>query len=190
VTDWPVSGDPNRVIIGPTSLQALGVEMAADAAPTPASVAWGTINLIRLYPFVLAEPVLVRKLWIYKGATVTGSVDCGIYAEDGPSTCARIIAASTAGGTAIAVSAGANALQEFDIADIQLGRGRYYMAAAMSLTTTTMFANAVAAALAATWGWADGGTAPSTVLPASITPVLTASAVQPRFGLSNRTQVA
>lgn len=190
MADWPISGDPNRVIIGPDSPQALGTEYGANAVATPASVAWGTINLIRLYPFVLLEPVLVRKLWIYKGATVTGSVDCGIYAEDGPSTCCKIIAASSAGGVAIAVSAGANALQEFDIADTQLGRGRYYMAAAMSLTTTTMFANAVAAALAATWGWADGGTATSTVLPTSITPVLASSAVQPRFGLANRTLVA
>lgn len=185
MADFPVSGDPNRVIIGPTSPQSMGIEYAAEAAAAAASVAWGTINLIRMYPFVLSEPVLARKLWIYKGATVTGSVDVGIYAEDGPGTCVRLASAG-----ATAVSAGANALQEFDIADTQLGRGRYYMAAAMSLTTTTMFANAVAANLAKTWGWAEGGTAASTVLPATITLATFTTAVQPRFGLSNRTLVA
>lgn len=184
MADWPISGDPNRVIIGPTSLQAMGVEMAAEAVAASASVAWGTINLIRCYPFVLAEPVLVRKLWIYKGATVTGSVDVGIYAEDGPGTCVRIISAGTT-----AVAAGANTIQEFDIADTQLGRGRYYMAAAMSLATTTMFANAVAANLAKTWGWAEGGTAASTVLPATITLATFTTAVQPRFGLANRSVI-
>lgn len=185
MADWPASGDPNRVIISPYSPQAMGAEYAAAAAATPSSVAWGTINLIRLYPFVLSEPVLMRKLWIYKGATVTGSVDVGIYAEDDANTCVRL---ASAGATAVAASA--NILQEFDITDIQLGRGRYYMAAAMSLTTTTMFSNAFVANTAKLFGWAEGGTAGSTTLPATITLATCTTAVQPLFGCASRTLVA
>ena len=181
MADFPVAGAPPPPIISPHSELALGVEYAALAATAPSSVAWGTVNLIRLYPFRLPEPVLVRKLWIYKGATVTGSVDVGIYTEDGT----RL---ASVGPTA--VSAGTNALQEFDITDVQLGRGRYYMAAAMSLTTTTMFANALAVNLAKAIGWAEGGTAGSTTLPATVTLAAATTAVQPLFGLATRTLVA
>lgn len=185
MTDFPQIGDPSRLIIHPHSIQALGVEYAALATAAPASVAWGTINLVRLYPFVLPEPMLVRKLWIYKGTVVTGSVDVGIYAdEQGGSNVTRIVSSGLT-----AVAATASILQEFDITDIMIGRGRYYMAALMSLTTTTMFSNSIGLQTSKLLGWVEGGSGNSS-LPATITLAAVTTAVQPVFGLSGRILVA
>lgn len=180
MTDFPQIGDPGRIIIGPHSLQALGVEYAALATAAPASTAWGTINLVRAYPFVLPEPLRVLKLWLYKGATVTGNCDVGVYTEDGT----RLVSAGTT-----AVAATGSILQEFDVTDTQLGRGRYYCAALMSLTTTTAFANTLVVSQGKLLGWLDGGSG-NAALPATITWAVASSAVQPLFGLAGRTLVA
>ncbi len=183
MSDWPQIGEVNRVLIGPHSPQAMGVEYAALAVAAPASTAWGTNNLNRLYPFVLYEPMVVRKLWTYKGGTVTGNVDVGIYAEEGgASTVTKIV---SAGSTAVAATG--SILQEFDITDTVLGRGRYYMAAALSLSTSTMFCNVSAVTLGKILGWCDGGS--TFPLPATITLAAASAAVQPVFGLSGRTLV-
>lgn len=179
--DFPQIGDPGRILLSPFSEQALGVEYAALAAAAPASTAWGTINLIRAYPFVVPEPILIRKLWIYKGTTVTGNVDVGIYTDEGG------VGTRLVGSGSTAVAATGSILQEFDVTDTVLGRGRYYLAATMSLTTTTMFANALTAQQAKMLGWVEAGTA----LPggATLTWVAYTSAFQPVFGAGGRVLV-
>lgn len=175
--DWPITGEPGRVFISPVSPQALGVEYAALAVAAPSSVAHGTANLARFFPFVLPETITVVKAWWYNGATANGNVDIGIYSEQG----ARIISkGNTAQGTI-------NVLQEVDITDTVLGRGRYYCALSSSSATGTFFSNVISIELSKALGW--GQMASANVLPATFTMASMTAAIQPIFGLSTRTLV-
>lgn len=175
--DWPVTGTPNDILISPYSEFALGTEYAAVNTAAPASVSLGTVNLGKFYPFYLPEPVMVLKLWWYNGGTVNGNTDVGIFDESGT----KIISSG-----AIA-QAGTSALQENDIADTWLGRGRFYMGLSTSSATATYFSNVVPLQLAKAFGWAQMASAHA--LPATITLAALAAAVEPVFGLSGRTLV-
>lgn len=178
MADWPVSGSPNRVIIGPHSAQAGGVEFAALASAAPASVAHGTINLARFYPFYLSEPIVVVKVWWINGATVNGNTDVGIYTADGT----RLI---SSGAVAQATT---GAMQEVDTTDTLLGRGTYYAGISSSSATATYFSNAINVHFAKSFGWAQMASAH--VLPATVTLAALAAAIQPMFGVSARTVLA
>lgn len=178
MADWPSSGDPNRLLIAPYSAQALGVELAALAATAPASVAHGTANLARAYPFVLSEPAMLLRAWWFNGATVNGNTDVGVYTLDGT----RLF---STGATAQATT---NAIQEVDITDYQLGRGTYYAALSSSSSTATYFSFNVNLHFAKAMGWWQMASAH--VLPATATPAAFSSAIEPLFGFSLRNLVA
>lgn len=183
MADWPVSGAPNRIIISPHSAAALGVEFGALASAAPASVAHGTANLARFYPFYLVEPMVVVKFWWLNGATVSGNTDVGVYAADsngGPGT--RL------GSSGAVAQATINVLQENDVTDFLLGRGVYYLGISSSSATATYFSNAINVHFAKAIGWAQMASAH--VLPATVTPAVLAAAIQPFFGLSGRTVLA
>lgn len=96
------------------------------------SAAWPAANRAYLWMLQLTEPVLLTKLFWFNGATVSGNVDCGIYALDkGALTATRIVS------TGSTVQAGVSAPQEVDIADTILGVGEYLIALAATATTTT-----------------------------------------------------
>lgn len=177
MTDWPIENLGPPVIISPYSDCALGVEYAAISQAAPASVATGTANLVRMFPFRLSEPMVALKLWWYNGATVNGNVDCAIYAEDGTKL---INMGSTAQATI-------NVLQEVDITDTVLGRGRFYCGLGSDSTTATFFSNTTSIALAKAFGWAQATiTLPLT---SNVTLAAYAAAITPVFGVSGRTLV-
>jgi hypothetical protein len=179
MADWPQVGPPAPVMISPFSQNAIGVDIAAAAMAAPASAAIATANLARGYPFWLPEPITVLKLWTYSGGTIAAtSVDVGVYSEDG-----RLLV--SAGGAA---EANASALQEFDVTDTVLGRGRFYMAASISSTTGTFFTVGASNTtylqlLKAAGCWQAASAYP---LPATITFAALAAALIPICGLSGR----
>lgn len=178
MSDWPASGEPPRVIITHCSPLSVGVDLAAVATAAPAGVAHGTVNLARLFPFVLPEPMVVVKLFAYNGATMGGNTDVGIYTEDGT----RIVSSGAV------LQAGASTIQEFDITDTVIGRGRYYAALLNTTTTATFFSNAVPIVTAKLIGFAQVAVGAG-ALPATLTPAAVTAAIQPLFGLSGRTLV-
>src|SRR6266498_2301229 len=175
--DFPVIGSPSSVLISPYSELALGTEYAAVATAAPATVALGTINLAKFYPFYLPEPMIVKKVWWYNGATANGNTDVGIYDEFGTKL---ISSGAIAQGTI-------NVLQESDIADTWIGRGRFYMGISTSSATAAYFSNVVPLQLAKAMGWCQMATAHP--LPAVATFAALAAAVQPVFGASMRVLV-
>jgi hypothetical protein len=176
MADWPQVGTPAPIMITPFSAFALGVEYGAVATVTPISVAHGTINLARFFPFVIPEPILVMKLFWHNGGTASGNVDVGIFSEDGK----KIISTGAQAQGTISV------LQEFDIADTVIGRGRFYLGISASSATATFLSNAVPLQLAKAFGWVQMATCHPLV---DATFAAYATAIQPVFGLSGRVLV-
>lgn len=117
-----------RYMISPWSLESLGATGSASAPPTTG--AWGSANRAYYIPFRLEVATTINRLWIANGTTVgTDSWDAGIYASVGGIPTTRLV--SDGGHT----TAGASVLQYFDITDIVLPPGAYYMAMAGSGTT-------------------------------------------------------
>lgn len=111
------------VLISPFSIHSFG---GTDIGG-PASAVYPLANLALYFPFVLAEPVLVKKVAWMNGTAVSGNVDVGVYDEVGT----RLF---STGSTA---QAGTSAKQEVDITDIYLTPGLYYLAIACDNTTAT-----------------------------------------------------
>lgn len=63
------------------SAEALGQDMLS-VTTTFASAAW-TANLLVYVPFILAAPLIVSQFFWRNGSAVAGSVDVGIYTENG-----------------------------------------------------------------------------------------------------------
>lgn len=177
MADWPQIGAPPPVLIAPHSECALGTEYGALQTAIPSSVAHGTANLARYYPFVLSEPVVVMKVWWYNGATANGNTDVGVFSEDGKLI---ISAGATAQGTV-------NVIQEVDVTDTVLGRGRFYLGLSSSSATATYFSNVLTAQLSKGIGWAQMASAHPL---SDATFAAFSAAIQPMFGLACRTLVA
>lgn len=110
--------------------QAVGTILGAlTGGGTPASAAWPASNDALFIPFDINKPIIIKRLFTINGGTASGNVDVGIYTEDGSLL-------TSIGSTA---QSGTNAPQFFNITDIMLSPGRYYLAVAMNNTTGTMF---------------------------------------------------
>ena len=81
-------------------------------------------NRAQFIPFTLSEMVVIKRMSIVNGASVSGNVDVGIYDQAGN----RLV---SIGGVA---QGPINSAQIFDIADTQLAAGRYYLAVVLSGT--------------------------------------------------------
>lgn len=169
--DMPLQTLPAPHVLTPWSVESIGGLRGSGSIPNisggAASANWPVANMAFLYPFVLHSHEIVRKLLRLNGATLTGTVDVGIYDGEG-----RLIVA--AGSTA---AAGTNAIQEFNIADTPLGPGRYFLAASASATGATIFLASMAddhLGLASIYEAAS-----SHALPATITPVVSTQASPP-----------
>jgi hypothetical protein len=178
MADWPLGGDPNRLMISPFALAACGVDIAAFGSAAPVSTAWGTANLARAFPFGLSEPALAQKVWWMNGATVSGNIDVGVYTLDG----ARLF---SSGAT---LQATINVLQEVDITDFWLGRGTYYCVLSASSATATLFTDGFNFHFAKAMGWWQAATAHP--LPATLTPAAMTSSIEPLFGVAFRALAA
>lgn len=95
----------------------------------PAGVAWPAANQAIYIPFVIYEPTVIKTLYTYNGGAVSGNADVGIYSEDGT----RL---TSTGSTALS---GANTQQVYNIDDITLGPGRYYIALALNGTSSSIY---------------------------------------------------
>ena len=110
--------------------EAIGTAVVAlTGGNTPAAAVWPAANDALFIPFALAQSVLLKRLFVINGATASGNVDAGLYADDGT----RIV---SSGSTA---QSGTSAPQFFDITDIIISPGRYYLAVAMDTTGGTLF---------------------------------------------------
>lgn len=131
LTDFPNRGWSMPPVVSTTSRVALGYEWADASAldGTPASVAWGTANLVLFVPFEVTEPITITKLAWYNGSTANGNVDMGIFSLNGTFLFG-------AGNTA---QAGTSALQEVNITDTLLTEGVYFMGLKCESTTATVW---------------------------------------------------
>lgn len=123
----------------------------------PASAVFPASNDAIFVPVYLKQTMLIQRLFSINGATASGNIDVGIYAEDG----AKI---TSAGSTA---QSGTNVPQFFNITDVAIGPGRYYLAVAMDNGTGTLFRVNTTVARCQTLGMAKMATA--FALPASAT---------------------
>lgn len=88
-----------------------------EGVPTYASTVL-VANQAQAYPFRLTRSATVRKFGLANGATVTGNIDIGIYNE----ALTRLVS------TGAVAQAGTTTLQEFDVTDLLLVAGIYYLA--------------------------------------------------------------
>lgn len=161
-----------QAVISTWSYQSLGIEInALTGGLTPASGAYGVANDAVFTPLYLQWPVRVKRLWVANGATVNGNLDVGIYSVGGT----RLVSAGTT------AQSGSNALQFFDIADLLLGAGAYYLAVAFSSTTATLFRGAPALGRVRQMGLAKMASAMP--LPATVTLAVPTVAFIPMMGI-------
>ena len=102
---------------------------ATGASGTTAGGTWPSANLAIYVPLRITRAVSVAQLTLLNGAVVSGNVDVGLMD-------ANFVRLASAGSTA---QAGTNAYQTFNITDILIGPGLYYMAVALDNTTATVF---------------------------------------------------
>lgn len=169
---------PMPPVVGTQSWHCIGTALAADAKTAAASATWPTANLAIFVPVMVTETITVTKLWIYNGATASGNVNMALYDSDFIQ-----VANSEIGSTA---QSGTNVLQEFDITDVELGPGLYYIAAVLDNTTGTVFRHTGSdfARSVGLFSEASAFNLPGTATPAD------ASTVIPIIGMATRLQVA
>ena len=107
------------------SLEALGDVFDFNIVPyNTGSYVWPEANMAIYIPFILYRSITAKIMGVVNGSPVSGNVDVGIYSKDGT----RLV---SSGSTA---QAGTSTLQPFDIPDIPLGPGSFYMAIAVDNT--------------------------------------------------------
>lgn len=140
-----------------------------------ASTAW-TANLLVFVPLVLAEPLLVARMFWRNGGTVNGNTDVGIYNETGTT---KLVS------TGSVANSGTNVIQSVDVTDTFLpANSRLWLALGSdSATQTYLLANPVVSALdyigvlQQAAGWSSG-------LPTSLAFAVPTVAVLPLFGFT------
>ncbi len=98
-----------------------------------ASATWLGADVALYMPFIVRKEFVVKQFRLANGGTLAGNVDLGIYdstAEGLPQTLQ-----DSTGSTA---HAGANDVQLFNVSNIALSAGLYYMAAALSSASATV----------------------------------------------------
>lgn len=170
---------PNQHIISTWSMNAIGQDIIGLApAAAASSSTYPAANRALAFPFEIAYPFLVRKVFWFNGTTATtDSADVGVYTEAG----ARLV---SGGGTVIS---GASAIQEADVTDTMLQPGRYWCAYSQNGVTATPLMLGLAAPTPRITGAAQMATA--YVLPSTFTPAALASNPLPLCGIASRTLV-
>jgi hypothetical protein len=134
-----------------------------------------TANRAIYIPVRIPAPFYAHKMFIYNGATVSGNIDMGIYDRDGNKIASL---GTTAQGTA-------STIQEFDMTDILLAPGIYYLAVALDNATGKILCADSVGVLLRSLGRVVQETA--FPLPATATFALsTAAATVPLIGLAER----
>lgn len=159
-------------------------EILHGQATAPASTTYPAANRALYTPVYFSRPATILKLFVVNGATSNGNVDVAVYSEasgGGPGT--RLVSAgSTAQGTVSVV-------QEFDIADLTVGRGVYYLGIASDSATATFFSAATNINGKSSFaGVLQQATA--FPLPATATPAVVSNGTIPIIGVAFRTLAA
>jgi hypothetical protein len=167
-----------------SAYHSVGGELQPISAGVSSNV-WPSANRAIYVPIYFDRPMLITKLFVQNGATSTGNLDVGIYDSTGASNApgARLASSgSTAQGTVSTV-------QEFDITDLQVGRGVYYAAMAGSSGTATYWSQTFnVVTYMGMLGCLQEATA--LPLPATATAVACTTAYLPMIGIAFRTLVA
>lgn len=177
MADFPLGATPQSVLVSCYSPNSIGPELAAIASAAPASAAHAAANRVIFVPFTNPEPALIKKVWWYNGATASGNVDCGVFDENG----VKLVSSGSV------VQGTINVLQENDVTDTYIGRGRFYLALSASSGTATFFAVAPAINMCKALGMAQA--AGAVPMAATYTLAAIATAYLPIFGCSLRTLV-
>lgn len=167
------------------SIESLGNMMIGSKGPTSGGSSLYTIasatnpsqNLAFYTPFVVSIPTMIRKMWVYNGATVNGNLDLGIYDAKGT----RLV---SSGSTA---QSGTNDLQAVDVTDTLLSPGLFYLALASDSATSTFFAQTFTATWALSFGLLQQASA--FALPATATFAAFTQTTYPIYGATQRTFV-
>lgn len=114
---WPVNNTLNT-----TSLDSIGPILIANGLGVFVSGLWAVTNTAIFVPFWLSEPTTITKVFIFNGSTVLGSVDAGLYDQDGNTI-------FTAGSS---TQTGTNVPQAFTVSNVTIGPGKFYLAAAVN----------------------------------------------------------
>lgn len=172
---------PMPPIVGTENWHCFGTQLAAIANIAPTSQTWTTANVAAYIPLLVTEDITVVKLWCYNGAAVSGNVNMALY-----TSAFAQVANSEIGSTA---QAGTNVIQEFNITDVALTAGLYYIALVLDNTTGTIFQHTTPTnAQLQSWGMAQEASAFD--LPATMTPADVTLGNAPVCGVATRTQVA
>lgn len=125
----PLLEIPKR--IATYSLDAIGSEITSSAVTALSSLA-SAINPVTstayFVPFCLGHPVSVSRVFSINGTTAQGSIDVGIYDEDGT----YIISSGSTTQT------GTSNLQFVTITNTVIGPGRFYLAVSLNTTQGTI----------------------------------------------------
>lgn len=152
--------------ISPYSRESIGDVIAANNAAAAAAVAgggilasqtWPSANRAILIPFILLQGKTIRRLSCRNGSVVSGNVDIAVY----DSSFTKVTAAANV------AQAGTNTRQVFDVADVAVNPGLYYMSLVADNTTGT-FAGTTATA---SWLSASGVFEKQTAYPLPAGPI-------------------
>lgn len=155
----------------------LGMEFTCIPTGAPASATWPSANLAIASPIYIDSYGTVVKLFAANGATASGNADIGLYDEGFN----RIVSSG-----AVAQS-GTAAIQSFDVTDVAVRPGRYYLAYSMSAATGTLIRVSPGTGYLRALGIVQMAAAHA--LPATITPAAIASSYAPLLGLTFRTTI-
>jgi hypothetical protein len=174
---------PMPPVVGTHSWHCIGTQIAAWPLGAGASATWPASNRAIYMPVLVTEDVTVVKLWMMNGAAVSGNVNMALYDSAGAQ-----VPNSEIGSTA---QAGTNVIQEYNITDVALSAGQYYIAAVSDNTTGTVFRSTLGTAGAAEvfQGWGVAEEASAFDLPATATFAALTDAFIPLMGISTRTLV-
>jgi hypothetical protein len=169
---------PNPVALSSLSRASLSAVGASQA--TPASATWPGADRTLYIPFWTSGPAVAYRMFALNGATVgTDTWTLALYSSDSnylPAT--NLVEAS-------ALSAGANVCQYLNITDTALAAGTlYYMAAALSGVTATVFRTATSPTLFQCYFFSEEANTPATA-----TPTVTNATFLPVIGVSLRASV-
>lgn len=129
MSDFPYRHAPqNAVTLSTEHAQSMGLTIRSGCATAPASAA-SPANRAYYIPFVVYKPFTVKQMWTFNGATASGNLDVGVYDSNGT----RLVS------NGAAAQSGTSTLQVFNITDITIQAGQYYMAVSNSSATATYF---------------------------------------------------
>lgn len=169
---------PAPPVISPYSIFAAHTNTGMSSST---SGTYPVANRAFYFPFWLPEQYTVTKMFTMNGATADKNVDVGIYHDNGT----RIESIRHTLGFDTPQS-GTNTIQLYDLTDVTLGPGNYYMALAMDGTTGTLFRNTPNSAPSlAVMGIRQQASAYPLPDPATFADMNTTTV--PIFGLTNRT---